>query len=218
MPCCSSQDKHSRHCGVMGTFSPISSKLLSKSSDVWAEPRESMKFLSSCDLFNDLKRPSGEKSFRFLMLLFFVHVLLLVRTRDTLFTFAALVASVHILCTRAASGVLLNERQWEAAVLPQGRPCSTLVRVAYATAITIESKENVSGWCLKGLSGFCLPCRRMMMKMIAGCVHFETFLTSVICWTCLDVTWICSILYKTLIFFDLIKMTAVGRSCIFLWY
>lgn len=70
MPCCSSRDKHSTHCGVMGTLSPISSKLLRKSSDVWAEPRESMKFLSSCDLFNDLKRPSGENSFRFLMLLF----------------------------------------------------------------------------------------------------------------------------------------------------
>lgn len=60
-----------------------------------------MKLLSSCDLFNDLKRPSGGKSFRFLMLLFFVcaRVLLLLRTRDFLFTFAALVASVHILCT-----------------------------------------------------------------------------------------------------------------------
>lgn len=68
------------------------------------------------------------------------------------------------------------------------------------------------------LERFCLPCRRMMMEMIAGCVRFETFLMSVICWTCLDVTWICSILYKTLIFFDLIKMTEVGCSCIFLWY
>lgn len=67
------------------------------------------------------------------------------------------------------------------------------------------------------LERFCLPCRRMMMEMIAGCVRFETFLMSVICWTCLDVTWICSIWYKTLIFFDLIKMTEVGCSCIFLW-
>lgn len=68
------------------------------------------------------------------------------------------------------------------------------------------------------LERFCLPCRRMMMEMIAGCVRFETFLMSVICWTCLDVTWICSIWYKTLIFFDLIIMTEVGCSCIFLWY
>lgn len=152
MPCCSSRDKHSRHCGVMGTFSPISSKLFVHLLMCELNHEEAWSSSQVVIYLMTWKGRVGGKSFRFLMLLFFVcaRVLLLLRTRDFLFTFAALVASVHILCTRAASGVLLNERQWEAAVLPQGRPCSALVRVAYATAITIESRENVSGWCLKG--------------------------------------------------------------------
>lgn len=92
---------------------------------------------------------------------------------------------LHLKRPRSASGVLLNGRLWEVVVLPRGRPRSTPVRVAYATAITIESKENVSGWCLKGLSGLCFPCRRMMM--IARCIHFEKYLTSVIC--CTGLVW-----------------------------
>lgn len=88
---------------------------------------------------------------------------------------------LHLKRPRSASGGLLNERLWEVVVLPQGRPCSTLVRVGYATAITAEGKENVSGWCLKVLSGLCFE-RRRMMKMTAGYIGFQKYLTSVICW------------------------------------
>ena len=49
---------------------------------------------------------------------------------------------LHLKRPRSASSGLLNERQWEAVVLPQGRPRSALARVGYATAITMESKER----------------------------------------------------------------------------
>lgn len=90
---------------------------------------------------------------------------------------------VHLKRPHFACSGLLNERLWEVVVLPQGRPCSTLVRVRYATAITVEDKENVSGWCLKVLSGLCFERRRMMVKMMAGYIRFQKYLTSVICWT-----------------------------------
>ncbi len=100
------------------------------------------------------------------------------------------IAHTRSLCTRIlhlkrphfASSGLLNDRQWEVVVLPQGRPRSTLVRVGYATAIIMESKEKVSGRCLKVLSGLCFE-RRRMMKMMAGYFRFQKYPTSVICRT-----------------------------------
>lgn len=86
---------------------------------------------------------------------------------------------VHLKGPHFSCSGLLNERLWEVVVLPQGRPCSTLVRVCYATAITVEDKENVSGWCLKGLSELCFERRRRMMKMMAGYLCFQKYL----CWT-----------------------------------
>lgn len=103
-------------------------------------------------------------------------------TCDTLFTWSALFPFVPSCALERASFFLqwaLNERLWEVVVLPQGRPCSTLVRVCYATAITAEDKENFSGWCLKGLSELCFERRRRMMKMMAGYLCFQKYLTSV---------------------------------------
>lgn len=40
----------------------------------------------------------------------------------------------------ARSG-LFTEQLWEAVALPQGRPRSTLVRVRYATAITVDERK-----------------------------------------------------------------------------
>lgn len=71
-----------------------------------------------------------------------LHVILFVYIAHTL---SLCTHILHLKRPHFASGELLNERLWEVAVLPQGRPCSTLVRVGYATAIIMESKEKVSG-------------------------------------------------------------------------
>lgn len=89
---------------------------------------------------------------------------------------------VHLKRPQFACSGLLNWRLWEAVVLPQGRPCSTLVRVRYATAITVEAGENVAGWCLKVLSGLCFERRRMIVRMMAGYIPSQKYLTSVF-WT-----------------------------------
>lgn len=95
-----------------------------------------------------LKSPAESEKNNFKLILFcFLSRELLILTCDTicahffsLCTHPGLLKRPHFAC----SG-LLNERLWEVVVLPQGRPCSTHVRVCYATAITVEDKENVSG-------------------------------------------------------------------------
>ena len=77
----------------------------------------------------------------------------------------------------ACSG-LLSESLWEVVVLPQGRSCSTLVIVCYITAITVEERENVSGWCLKVRSRLCFERRSVMVKMMAGYIKFQRYHTS----------------------------------------
>lgn len=98
------------------------------------------------------------------------------------------IVHTHSLCTRpvhlkrphfACSG-LLNENLWEVVVLPQGRSCSTLVIVCYITAITVEERENVSGWCLKVLSGLCFERRSVMVKVMSGYINFQRYHTSLI--------------------------------------
>lgn len=148
MPCCSSRDKHSRHCGVMGTFSPISSKLFVHLLMCELNHEEAWSSSQVVIYLMTWKGRVGEKFQVFNASLFCVRACSAFAQNTWLFVY---ICSSRCLCAHPLhSGVLLNERQWEAAVLPQGRPCSALVRVAYATAITIESRENVSGWCLKG--------------------------------------------------------------------
>lgn len=215
MPCCSSRDKHSRHCGVTGTFSPISSKLFVN--------------LLMCELNHEEARSSSQvviylitwkgrvgKSFRFLMLLFFACARSAFAQNTWLFVY---ICSSRCLCAHPLHSCRLwcvIERE---AVGGCGAAAGKAVLRSRQSGLCNSHYHREQRKCFRlMLERFCLPCRRMMMEMIAGCVRFETFLMSVICWTCLDVTWICSILYKTLIFFDLIKMTEVGCSCIFLWY
>lgn len=48
-------------------------------------------------------------------------------------------------------------------MLPQGRPRSTLVRVRYATAITVDERKGFG--LMFGSAGLCFERRRMMVKM-----------------------------------------------------
>lgn len=153
---------------------------------MWAEPRGSMKLLSSCDLFNDLKRPSGGKSFRFLMLLFFVHACSAFAQNTWLFVY---ICSSRCLCAHPLHSCRLwcvIERE---AVGGCGAATGKAVLRSRQSGLCNSHYHREQRKCFRlMLERFCLPCRRMMMEMIAGC--FETFLMSVICWTCLDVTWI----------------------------
>lgn len=97
----------------------------------------------------------------------------------SLFTYWALSLFVPNVCTWkkscfARSG-LLNEQLWEAVVLPQGRPCSTLVRVRYATAITVD--ERIYSRLTFESAMLCFERRRMRVNMIAGYICFQKYLT-----------------------------------------
>lgn len=91
-------------------------------------------------------------------------------------------SSLHLKRPHFAPSGLLNERRWEVVVLPRGRPCSTLVRVGYATAITMESKENVSGCGFKVLSGLAVVSVGGWGRWWLVTFRFQKYLTSVICW------------------------------------
>lgn len=87
---------------------------------------------------------------------------------------------VHLKRPQFACSGLLNQRPWEAAALPQGRPCSTLVRVRYATAITVDAGgKNVWGGRLKVLSALCFERGRTIAPPMAGYIPPQKYLTSV---------------------------------------
>lgn len=46
-----------------------------------------------------------------------------------------------------------------------------------------KQRKNISGLCLKVLSGLCFERRRMMIMVMAGYIRSQKYLTSVICWT-----------------------------------
>lgn len=87
---------------------------------------------------------------------------------------------VHLKRPQFACSGLLNGRLWEAAALPQGRTRSTLVRVRYATAITVDGGgKNVWGGRLKVLSALCFERGRTIAQPVAGCIPPLKYLTSV---------------------------------------
>lgn len=62
-------------------------------------------------------------------------------------------------------------------MLPQGRPCSTLVRVRYATAITVDERKYSR--LMFESARLCFERRRMMVKMITW-LHLLSKIISVL--------------------------------------
>lgn len=136
---------------------------------------------------------------------FFVYVCLKNTSliHDTLFTLHTFFSSLPILCT-SKDLILPRVYYWT-------RDCGSLWcchREGHAPLVSEwvmqqplpwKSKENVSGWCLKVLSGLCFERRRRVMKMMAGYICLK-YLTSVIIWK--GPVWL---LHKGVISYEIVK-------------
>lgn len=133
-------------------------------------------------------------------------------THDILFTLHTFFSSLPILCT--SKGLILPP------VYYWTRNCGRLWcchREGHAPLMSEwvmqqplrwKSKENVSGWCLKVLSGLSLE-RRRMMKMMAGYICFQKYLTSVIIWE--GPVWL---LHKGVILYENVKQKKQCFICL----